>query len=91
MNDEQSVRLQHRQSSEACRSQFRAAAAQLSQEGDQIKKDYRASLDQFNKEIETAAKRVREISWRRNQAERRYSAYGSLGFRQYSLRVLRRA
>lgn len=89
--DEQALRLQHRQSTEDCRAQFRNAAAQLSQEGDQIKKDYRASLDQMNAEIEAAAKRVRDISWRRNQAERKYLAYGTLSFRNYSLRVLRRS
>lgn len=89
--DEQNLRLQHRQACEGCRSQFRAAAAQLVQEGDQIKKDYRANLDEFNKEIEAAAKRVREVSWRRNQAQRRFLAYDSLSFRQYSLRVLGRA
>jgi hypothetical protein len=89
--DEQTARAQHRQASEDCRSQFRAAAAQLTLEGDQIKKDYRASLDQFNSEIEVAAKRVREISWRRRQSERRCLAYNTLSFRQYSLRVLRRA
>lgn len=88
---EGTTRSQQRQSSEDCRSQFRAAAAQLVQESDQIKKDYRQSLDQFNKEIETAAKRVREVSWRLNQAQRRFLAYDSLSFRNYSLRVLRRA
>ena len=89
--DEQAARAQHRRATEDCRSQFRAAAVQLAQEGDQIKKDYRASLDQFNGEIEAAAKRVREISWRRSQSQRRCLVYDAFSFRQYSLRVLRRA
>jgi hypothetical protein len=89
--DEGSARLQHRQASEECRSRFRAAAGSLGQESDQIKKDYRLSLDQFNKEIESAARSVREISWRRNQTQRRCQAYASRGLRQYSLRVLGRA
>ncbi|HTR35022.1 MAG TPA: hypothetical protein VMH80_03920 [Bryobacteraceae bacterium] len=91
VNDEQSLRFRHRQSTEDCRTQFRAAAGQLAQEGDQIKKDYRANLDQMNAEIETAAKLVRDISWRRNQAERKYLAYGALSFRNYTLRVFRRS
>jgi|SRR5579871_112704 len=89
--EEPTVRSQHRQASEDCRSQFRVAAAELAKEGDQIKKDYRVSLDQFNKELEAAAKRVRQVSWQRNQRQRQCSAYDALSLRQYWLRVLRRA
>jgi hypothetical protein len=89
--DEEAARLQHRKVVEACRDEFRAAAARLVGEGVQVKNDYRISLDQFNTEIEAAAKRLREIAWRRDQADRRYLAYSSLSFRQYSQRVLRRS
>lgn len=89
--DEEAARLHHRKAVESCRNEFRAAAARLVEEGSQIKTGYKTSLDQFNQEIEAAARRVREIAWRRDQAERRYLAYSSLSFRQYSLRVLRRS
>jgi hypothetical protein len=88
---EEAARLHHRKAVEACRNEFRAAAARLVEEGRQIKTEYKVSLDQFNKDIEAAARRVREIAWRRDQAERRYLAYSSLSFRQYAQRVLRRS
>jgi hypothetical protein len=89
--DEEAARTRHRKAVEACRNEFRAVAARLVEEGDQIKSEYKISLEQFNKEIEAAARRVREIGWRRDQAERRYAANSSLCFRQYSQRVLRRS
>jgi hypothetical protein len=88
--EEEAARLQHRKAVEACRNEFRAASARLVEQGSQIKTDYKVSLDQFNKEIEVAARRVREIAWRRDQAERRYLVYSSLSFRHYSQRVLLR-
>ena len=89
--DEGAARAQHQRASEDCPKQFRAAATRLAEEGEQIMKDYRVSLGEFHKEMEAAAKRVREVSWRRNQAERRCSAYSSLSFRQYTRRVLGRS
>ncbi len=91
VTDEQTVRAQDRQATDDCRSEIRTAATQLIRESDQIKKDYQASLNQFNSEIDAAAKRVREISWRRNQSQRRCLMYDAFSFRQYSFRVLRRA
>jgi hypothetical protein len=89
-NDEQNARSHFQQSTDECQSRCRAAAALFAEESVQLTKDYKASLDRLNREIDGSARRVREASWRRDQATRRHSAFASLSFQQYALRALRK-
>ncbi|MGI8958789.1 MAG: hypothetical protein ACR2IV_03305 [Bryobacteraceae bacterium] len=89
-NDEQGARLSFQNSNDECRNQFRAMAALLVEEAQEIKKGYKASLEVLNKELGSSARVVRELSWRRERAARKHSAYASLSFKRYALRALGR-
>lgn len=89
-NDEQAARLNFQKSTDDCRNQFRAMVALIEAEVNQTKKDYKASLEILNEEVGSLARVVRELSWQRDRAARKYSAYARLSFKRYALRALGR-
>jgi hypothetical protein len=87
---EQQARVSAEAAVDECRKRYQPAYSRLTTEADKARVAYNADIDGLNKELEAAAKRVRDTTWRRDHVERKWAGYSSLTFSRYAQRILGR-
>jgi len=86
--EEQQARLLATKRTEECTRKLQTRAAETTTEAERLRSSYADELESINKDLGAVAKRVRELSWRRDQLVRDRAAYGAYSFRRYCLRVV---
>jgi hypothetical protein len=89
-NEEAQVRSQSDRAIEECHSKCGKRAAQLIQQLEQVKLEYRGEVANLTKELEAAAKLSQQSAWQRERVSRKLAAYAPLTFGRYLMRMFGR-
>jgi hypothetical protein len=86
--EEQQARELATKVTEEWKQQFRVQTSEIAAATERLRNEYASELENINKDLGAAAKCIREMCWRRDQAARDQEVYARLTFRHYCARAL---